>query len=604
MAKQRQEVAREDCWNVEMLYPSFKEWDADIVKWGREGKREKWPEIKAFKGKISGGAPVLKKLIECTLEVERNLEKLYTYAHLRHDEDVAAEEGKKAYGRIVALFHDFSQETSWILPEILALPDDTIQAYLSSDELKPYKVYLKKMVRMKPHTLSSKEEELMAFAGLALETSSKTFASFNNADIKFADVVDAQGNSHELTHGTYSLFIKSSDRTLRKGAFENLHKGFLNWENTLCELIQGQVRSLLFKVRSRNYSSCLEAALFPHQIDTEVYTSLISSVRKNLKAHHDYMGLRKELLKVDSLHFYDLYVPVVPEVDLKYSYEEAEELVIDSVAILGEAYQNDLRAGLTKSRWVDRYENEGKRSGAYSSGCYDSQPYILMNYMGSFRDLTTLSHEAGHSMQTLLSNRKQAYQDAHYPIFVAEVASTFHEDLLIDHLLKKTEDPRAKAYILNQRVDDLRATFYRQTMFAEFELQIHKWAEEGRPLTPALLKDYYLQLNQDYFGPHLDLDDLINIEWARIPHFYTNFYVYQYATGISAALALVEQVRHEGEAARTRYLDFLSAGGSRFPVDLLKAAGVDMTKPDAVESLSNRFAQLVKEFSEVMSKIS
>jgi oligoendopeptidase F len=600
MAKKRAEIAQEDRWNVELLYPTRNDWEVDLKKWGREQQQVKWPEVLEFKGKISQGSSVLKKLFIVSLGIERALENLYTYAHLRHDEDVAAEEPKNCFGRIVAIFHNYQQETSWIIPEILELSDEDLDNYLRSDDLKEYRIYLEKIIRMKPHTLTAMEESLMAYAGMALQTPSKAFGSFNNADLKFSDIEDSQGNKKELTHGTYSLYLKDPDRTLRKNAFDALHQGFDQWENTLCELLQGQVQSHLFSMRARKYGSCLEAALFPHQIEPSVYTSLISAAREHLPKHHAYMALRKKLLGVDELHPYDLYVPVVSDVEFSYTYEEAEQLVMDSVAILGASYQNNLREGLSKARWVDRYENEGKRSGAYSSGCYDSQPYILMNFMGTFRDLTTLAHEAGHSMQTLLSNKNQLYHDSHYPIFVAEVASTFHEDLLIDHLLKITHDPKRKSYILNQRIDDIRATFFRQVMFAEFELQLHTWAEQGVPLTPAILKEYYLKLNQDYFGPDVVVDPILAIEWARIPHFYYNFYVYQYATGISAAMKLVTQVRSEGEPALKRYLEFLSAGGSRFPLELLERAGVAMGKPDAVEALVYRFSELVTELESML----
>lgn len=593
--KERKEQDKADLWNVEALYPTLSQWEDDLKRWGREGQSPHWPEISAFKGKISQGAKQLKALLEVVFQFDRQLSKLFTYAHLRHDEDVANDAHKNAFSRISSLLYDFRQETAWMEPEILQLSE----SFLDADELKDYRVHLEKIIRLKPHTLSADKEELLALSGKALESSQRAFGAFNNADLKFPDVEDSQGQHLNLSHGKYLLYMRSKDRKLRQNAFSALHQSFRVYENTLAELINGQVQKHLFDTKARQYSSCLDAALFPNQIDLSVYHSLIRSVRERLPSLHRYLALRKKILKYDELHMYDLHVPLVAQVEFSFPYQQGEKLVVDSVAILGKEYQTQLEKGLMHDRWVDRYENQRKRSGAYSSGCYDSMPYILMNYQGTLNDVMTLSHEAGHSMHTFLSSKHQPYHYSSYPIFVAEVASTFHEELLMRHLLTQVKSKEEKGFLINQKIEDIRNTLFRQTMFAEFELKLHEWAQQGVPLTPTLLKEEYQKLNRDYFGPDVVIDREIEIEWARIPHFYYNFYVYQYATGISAALALVDKVVKEGEKARDKYLQFLSSGSSRYPLDLLAMAGVDMRKGEAVASAIDKFDQLVTDFSQL-----
>lgn len=600
MARRRNEVREEDKWQVETLYPSFEKWEEDFQKWGREGKSSKWPEIASYKGRLSEGAATVKELINHYLQFSKALDRLHTYVQLRSDEETANQEAKNNYGRSLSLLYDFQHETAWIEPELLSLSEQILQGYLVAPSLTEYRHFLEKIVRLKPHTLSAQEEEILALAGKPLETAQRAFKAMNDSDMRFPAVSDSKQQSRELTNGTYSLYLQDRDRVLRKNSFLTLHHTFSEWKNTLCELLQGQVQAHLFEAKARNYPSCLDAALFPHHINPEVYTQLIATTHQHLSPLHRYIELRKKAMKLDEVHVYDLYVPMVNEVDLTYSYEEAVELVVDSVAPLGKEYQEILAQGLRKDRWVDRYENENKRSGAYSSGCYESMPYILMNYQGTIKDLFTLAHEAGHSMQTLLSNRNQPFQYAQYPIFVAEVASTFHEELLAQHLLEKSKDSKEKAYLINQRIDDIRGTFFRQVLFAEFELRLHQWVEKDQPLTPELLNEEYRRLTQSYYGPDLKIDPEMEVEWGRIPHFYYNFYVYQYATGISAAYALLEGVKREGEPARKRYIEFLSSGGSRFPVELLQRAGVDMSQPQAVEALLHRFDSLVKELTTLL----
>lgn len=598
--RERSEIPAEDRWNVEALYASWDAWEKDVETWARPRAKPHWPEMDAFKGKLSDPKMVA-ALLEKTFLFDRHLSKLYTYAHLRHDEDVSAEVPNKAYTRMVSFLYEFREELSWVEPELLSLDDKTLQALLDADAVKEYRVHLEKIIRFKPFTLSSEMEKLMALSGKALETAQRAFGVLNNADLKFASVTDSQGNLREVSHGKYGLYLRSPDRLLRKAAFCSVHDSFLSYENTLCELIQGQMQRHVFEKRARGYTSCLQSALFPHQVDESVYTSLIAAVHKNLPALHRYAALRKRLLGYDELHLYDVYVPIVSDVNLSMNYKEAEEIVIDSVHPLGKEYQEILRKGLTVDRWVDRYENARKRSGAYSSGCYDSSPYILMNFQGTLNDVLTLTHEAGHSMHTYMSSKHQPYQYSQYPIFLAEVASTFHEELLLQHLMKKVGSKEEKAYLINQKIDDIRATFFRQTMFAEFELKMHEWVEQDIPLTPMLLKQEYRALNQKYYGPDLVIDNEIDIEWARIPHFYYNFYVYQYATGLSASCALAQKVLSEGESARKKYLEFLSSGSSKYPLETLALAGVDMRTCGPVDALIQRFTQLVDELEKTLS---
>lgn len=429
----------------------------------------------------------------------------------------------------------------------------------------------------------------MALAGQALQTSYKAFNALTDADFIFSPVLDDYGEEKPLTHGSYAIYLRDQDRVLRKNAFKAYHQKYFSYANTLCELLNGQIQSQWFEARARNYTSCLEAALFPRNIEVSVYKSLIEAVRQKLPVLHRYMKFRKKTLGLEELHLYDVYVPLTKAVDMRLDYDQAEDLVVECVKPLGSEYQEFLRKGLKEQRWVDRYENKNKRSGAYSSGCYDSMPYILMNYKTILRDVFTLAHEAGHSMHSLYSHKYQPYHLSDYPIFLAEVASTFNEDLLTRLLIEKCQNKEEKIFLIQQKIEDLRATLFRQTMFAEFELLIHEQIEKGMPLTPEFLKTEYHQLNVSYFGPDTVIDPEIDIEWARIPHFYYGFYVFQYATGISAATALAEKVVNGSEKDREDYLRFLKSGSSHYPIDTLKMAGVDMTSPDAVISAIGTF---------------
>jgi oligoendopeptidase F len=600
MAKQRSEVAHEDKWNVELLYKDFLSWNEAFQKEIPEGKKPRWPELAAYRGKLGDSPETLKKVLDLLFSIDRKISNLYTYVHLRFDEDITHDEHKMGFNKVLGIAHDFQQETSWIEPEILELSESKIKDYLNSPALVEYRFHLEKIVRVKKHMLPKEQEEILALSGKALQSTQKAFSAINDADFKFGKVTDSQGKEYELTHAMYGIYTRSQDRTLRESTFKKMHGQFGGYENTLTELLNGTVQGHVFYAKAKKYESCLDASLFPKNIDTKVYHSLIKAVHDRLGAHHRYIKLRQKVLNIGPLHLYDMHVPLTKNLDIKMTYQEGEDAVIASVAALGPEYQNALRKGFKEHRWVDRYENQNKRSGAYSSGCYDSQPYILMNYKDLLRDVFVLAHEAGHSMHSLLSHQNQPYQYGDYPIFLAEVASTFNEDLLTRYLLEHAKNKEEKIFLINQKIEDIRGTLFRQTMFAEFELMIHQFAEQNIPLTPKHLKQEYRKLNQKYFGPDVIIDEVADIEWARIPHFYYNFYVYQYATGISAALALADRVVNGGIEEREAYLNFLKSGCSKYPIDILHAAGVDMRTPQPVTAAINKFETLVEELERLI----
>lgn len=598
--KDRSKVPQEDCWNVAAIYPTFTDWEKAFHAITSNKKTERWTDFTSCKGKLGASPENLKEALDRYFTISRELSKLYTYSHLRHDEDISNDQFKAAHAQSSALMHDFAQAASWLEPELLSLSEETLVALVNDPSLKDYKFYLEKIIRLKKHTLSQDQEEFLALAQKALDTPYKAFNALSDADFKFGMVLDSQDQERPLTHASYGLYLRDRDRVLRKNTFVTMHKTYQNYENTLGELLEGQIQNHRFNAQARHFSSCLEAALLPKNIDTEVYHSLIQAVNQGLGSLHRYVKLREKILNIGPLHLYDMYVPLTAEVDIKMPYEEAEDLIIESVAPLGSDYQKLLKEGFKNQKWVDRYENKNKRSGAYSSGCYDSYPYILMNYKDSLRDVFTLAHEAGHSMHSLLSHKNQPYQYGHYPIFLAEVASTFNEELLMRLLLQRFTKKEEQIYLINQKIEDIRGTFFRQTMFAEFELLIHTLSEQDVPLTPKLLKSEFLKLNSKYFGPAVIIDDEAEIEWARIPHFYYNFYVFQYATGISAALALADRVLSGGKKERDEYLSFLKGGNSRYPIEMLKLAGVDMHSPQPVAATIKKFDSLVTQLESLI----
>eukprot|EP00741_Cyanophora_paradoxa_P022096 tig00021434_g21331.t1 len=598
----RSEVPDENRWSVETLYSDTGLWEKEFEEVCRDGQEPRWPEIEGLKGRLGEGPEVLRKAFDVSFELQRKMMKLYTYAHLRFDEEITNDKHKGMQSRIMSVFYDYGERTAWLEPEILALSQETIDRYLASAELSPYAFHLEKLVRQKPHTLSPEMEAMLSQSGKALGTAGKAFGALNDADIKFQKVKDGKGSELELSHGLFGVYLRSPDRELRKNAFNELHNRFTAYENTLCELLNGAVQSHVFGAKARKYDSCLHSALAPNNIPVSVYKSLIAAVRNGIPALHKYVSLRKKMLaKAEGadpasfeLHLYDMYVNLIQDqAEMKFSWDEATKLVIDSVAPLGPEYQDALRAGLLEERWCDKYENRNKRSGAYSSGCFDSKPYILMNFQGQIQDLFTLAHECGHSMHSYLSRRNQPFHYADYSIFVAEVASTFNEALLANLMIRSAKSEAEKVYLINRRVEDIRATLFRQTMFAEFELMIHEFAEKNVPLTPSLLKEEYKKLNAFYFGKDATINEPIAIEWARIPHFYYNFYVYQYATGIAAAEYLADRVLNGGAKERDEYLSYLRGGSSKYPIDMLKVAGVDMTRAEPVEKVIGLFSKLV-----------
>ena len=540
-------------WDIEKIYATPEIWE------------------KAYQEMVKKPVPTgikngdLEKTLDDYFALSRELEKLYTYAYLKRDEDLTNHFFKELYEKINTYYHDFSHKTAWIEPAILE----------GGGESKKYAFYLKKVRDQKEHILSVDKEEILALAGHVQSVPQKTFSLFNNADLKFPKILNGEGNEEDLTHALYLKHMKSTDRTLRENAFKTVHNSFHRFENMVTELINGQVQSHIFTQKVRGYKDCLTAALKPHNIPTDVYHALIGAAREGLPVLHEYVKKRKEILGLKELHYWDLMVPLVQDCDRAFSYEEAVDIVVDSVALLGEEYQEILRKGLKEDRWVDVYESAGKRSGAYSGGSFDTMPYILLNYQGTITDVLTLSHEAGHSMHSYLSRKHQPYHYAHYPIFLAEIASTFHERLTYEYM-------GDSVYFANQQIEGIRTTFFRQAMFAEFELLIHELLEKGVALTPHRLKEEYRRLNVEYFGPDLIIDEELSFEYMRIPHFYYNFYVYQYATGIAAAYTFVDQVKKEGPK---RYIEFLSSGGSDYPTEILKKAGLDICKKESLAGL-------------------
>lgn len=590
----RSEVPLEDQWDLIPLFATEQDWQQALGSMMTEEEPPAWPRIKRLQGRLHEGAEQIKRTLEQILATRRTLEKLYVYAHLRRDENSSNDVWMGNHQKMSHMLQDFGVATSWFDPELLALPESQLQAILKDPELAAYQFYLSKIIRMKPHTLSKELETLLADSSKALKTAHRAFSAFNDSDVSFPSVCDSEGKQYELTHGSFALYLHHPDRALRRNAFCEYSSTYGRYAHTLCELLAGNAQRNSYVARARGYSSCLEAALDPHNIDVSVYHSLIDTVRKHLKYLHNYTELCRDVLGYDTMHPYDLYVSLVKEHEVVIPYDTGRQMVVESVKPLGDEYQEILRQGLYEARWVDRYENRYKRSGGYSSGCYDSPPYILMNYKQMLRDVSTLAHEAGHSMHSYLSEHTQNYHDADYPIFVAEVASTFNEELLADLLMQRATSDAERAFLIHEQIEKIRRTLFRQTLFAEFELFIHTCAEKQQPLTPQVIQGQYMKLLKEYYGPVVTWDAEIAHEWSRIPHFYLNFYVYQYATGISAAVALANQVRSGDLEARKRYLDFLKSGGSRYPLDLLKKAGVDMRSPEPVKQTLEHFAALTE----------
>jgi oligoendopeptidase F len=520
---------------------------------------------------------------------------------MRRDEDNTNATYQAMTDKAMALWVKVDSAKAFVVPEILSIPDETIHRFLSEHEqLKVYQFAIQELLRQKRHVLSAEQEMLLAMAGEIAHAPQQIFTMFNNADMKFPTIKDEDGNDVELTHGRYIQLLESRNRDVRKSAFQAMYDTYGKHKNTLAAMYGASVKKDLFYAQARRYNSALEAALDEDNVPVAVYDNLIAAVHESLPALHKYLELRKRVLNLDELHMYDLYTPIVSEVNVRMDYDQAVETVQDAIAPLGEEYQRIANDGM-KSGWVDVFETRGKTSGAYSWGAYGVHPYILLNYQGRLDDVFTLAHELGHAMHTYYSNQTQPHVYAGYSIFVAEVASTCNEALLTHHLLKTTEDPKMRAYLLNHHLETIRGTLFRQTMFAEFEKLAHAHAEQGESLTPDWLCETYYELNQKFFGAVCTVDRDIAMEWSRIPHFYTPFYVYKYATGISAATALAQKILQEGESAVQKYIDFLKSGSSDYPINLLRKAGVDMESPEPVRATLALFSNMVDELADLLA---
>ncbi len=586
----RDEIPLEYTWDLTTIYPDDTAWEQDVAR-----LEQMLPEIAALKGTLSAGPRELLRVLETRDRVYMLLEQIYVYAMRRRDSDSTDAQAQALAERAGTLLARVSAAAAFIEPEILAVPDATIQVWLNEEPaLQVYRYALEELARQRAHVRSAEVEALLAEVGDIARAPNTVFDMLTEADLTFGTIEDEHGNPVQLSQGRYGRFMESKNRRVRRDAFKTLYQGFGSLRNTLGTLLAAEVRTHVFYARARNYESCLHAALEPHDIPIDVYTNLVATVDRNLPRLHRYMSIRKRLMGLDELHMYDLYAPLVPEVDITVKYDEAVAMIQAGLAPLGPEYAAALKQTFG-SRWIDVYENVGKASGAYSDGAYTTAPFILLNYQDRLNDMFTLAHELGHSMHSFFTRRTQPYVYGNYTMFVAEVASTLNEALLTDYLLKTRDDPALRKHLIVQQLEDIRTVLFRQTMFATFELDIHRRAEAGEPLTADRMSELYRALVERYHGPEVVIDDEIALEWARIPHFYRSFYVYQYATGISAALALSRQILEEGQPAVERYLQFLSSGSSRSSIDLLRDAGVDMTTPQPIQQALDTFDRLLDE---------
>src|SRR5437870_5758420 len=590
----RAEIPESDKWDLTPLFTDVSKWQEDFAWLQRT-----YPKLQEWKGKVGESAQTLAAVLEFEKSVEVKMERANHYASLQVAEDSTNNEYLARFGQVQNLFTKIGETAAFVVPEILSIDDQRFAQFIADPALKDWRIKLHKIRRMKPHVLSEPEERILALGSVALSGYDDTFSQLTDVDMKFGVLTDEAGRERALTQSSFSSFLVKRDPELRKRAFHQFYSEFQDHQYTLAASLAYSVKANVFHARARHYSSALEAALFPDNVPVAVYEGLIKSVRANLKPLFRYFELRRRVLGLPELHHYDTYVPLVKEVETRVTFDQAVEHVLVALAPLGKEYVDVLANGL-RGRWCDRYETKGKRSGAFSSGSYGAPPYILMNYKDDvFADVYTLAHEAGHSMHTWFSQKSQHFQDYDYPIFLAEVASTFNEELLTHHLLGQTSDPKMRAYIINRQIDDLRGTLFRQTMFAEFERFIHAIEESGDALTLDIFKSEYRKLLDVYFADNFVLDPQLELECLRIPHFYSAFYVYKYATGISAAVALSERVLSDRSSVDA-YLNFLRSGGSRFPLEALNAAGVDMATPAPIESTLRLFERRVDELESLL----
>lgn len=594
--KKRSEIEEQYKWDLTTLYPSDEAWEADFKTLDAE-----FEVIRSYQGTLKD-APSIRKWFDYSITLDRKVDRLFCYAMQREDEDGRCSDAQvmigKIYGKAVAL----GGECSFGDPEILSLPEEELKALLDAPELEPYRVGMKRLLREKPHTLSAAEEKILASAGEVLGAAGDISAKLMDVDMTFDTVKDGEGKEVPVTEAGYISLQQSPDRVLRENSFRSFYKSYAGHINTLGATYATSVKSDIFKAKTRHYPSARAMSVAGENVPEYVYDMLVERVHAHMPTMHRYAALRKEMLGVDELHYYDLYTSLVKDVETNYSYEEAQQLVLNAVKPLGEDYAKVVRRAFAE-RWLDVYPNEGKRGGAYSGGCYDSNPFILLNFSGSLDSVSTIAHEMGHSLHSYLSRKHQPPQNANYTLFVAEVASTVNENLLVEQLLQADLTDELRLSLLNQYLENFKGTVYRQTMFAEFEKKAHEQQESGEPLSAEGLCDIYGQLVKDYFGEALVWDKEVRYEWARIPHFYNCFYVYKYATSYCAATAISEGILRDGQSAVDSYLKFLSLGGSLPPLDELKVAGVDMSVPDAIDRALDKFDTILTETENLYRKM-
>lgn len=585
--KSREEIDEKYKWKVDKIFSSDEDWEKAFKE-----VKEEAPILKTFEGKLKD-EEILLQYLKKSEELSLKVENVFIYAHLKSDEDTSNTKYQGMMNRIDAYLAEFSSYTSYFVPEILSFEDGYIENIIkNNDEFKIYKFMFEDILKEKPHVLSKKEEELLAKVSDCLDAPSAIHNMLTNADMKFPTIIDEEGEKVELTEANYSSFIKSKNRKVRKDAFKALFGEYKKLENTLATSLTSSIKNFNFSAKIRKYNSALEASLKPNDIPIEVYTNSLKTINENIKSLHRYIDLKKKLLGLDEIHMYDLYVPVIEMPKEHIGFEEGVKLILEGLAPLGEEYLNIFKSGI-KDGWIDIYQNKGKRGGAYSWGGYKTMPYVLLNYNYTLNDVSTLAHEMGHSIHSYYSRKEQPYIYAGYTLFCAEVASTTNEALLIHYLINKEEDKKKKLFLINQELEQIRTTVFRQLMFAEFELFTHESLEKGESLTATDYNKAWHDLNVKYFGQSMVVDEEIDSEWSRIPHFYSDFYVYQYATGYAAASAFAKSILDKEEGAVDKYVGFLKSGGSDYPIEILKKAGVDMTTPKPLEATISRFNELL-----------
>ncbi|MBK4780902.1 oligoendopeptidase F [Enterococcus faecium] len=594
----REELPGNLTWDLTKIFSSDQEFDEKYLELSEELKQSE-----KHKGTLDQGASQFLNAIEFVLRVYRQTEVIYVYAHLKNDQDTGNTDYQALYARASSLFSKVSEAVSWFEPEILQLSDDQIWQYFKEEpKLEVYRHYIQQIVDNRAHVLSAEQESLLAGAGEIFDASSDTFAVLNNADLVFPTIEGENGEIVQLSHGVYGQLLESTDRRVREAAFKGLYSVYEQFRNTFASTLGTHVKGHNFKAKVRNYSSAREASLSNNHIPESVYDTLVDVVNKHLPLLHRYMELRKRLLEVEKLHMYDLYTPVLGEAPITFTYEEAKEKALEALKPMGEEYMAIVEKAFSE-RWIDVVENKGKRSGAYSSGSYDTNPYILLNWHDTLDQLFTLVHEMGHSVHSYFTRSNQPYVYGDYSIFLAEIASTTNENILTEYLLETEKDPRVRAYVLNHYLDGFKGTVFRQTQFAEFEHFMHTEDEKGVPLTSEYLSDSYGKLNTKYYGPAVEEDPEIKFEWSRIPHFYYNYYVFQYSTGFSAASALAKKILNQEPEALENYLAYLKAGNSDYPVEVMKKAGVDMTQAAYIEDAMSMFEQRLNELEELIDRL-